>query len=142
MKILVISFSLSSGGAERFAVDLCNSLTGKHEVVMLTTDDDSVAANAYYRNELAGSVKYINLAAGSGHSAAALFGMFFVIQIQCVVFRDAADIRRKHGRAVRGDAVPYRKVRVVDALLRILGNAEDVQRDLVAEAPVLRGELF
>lgn len=80
MKILVISFSLSSGGAERFAVDLCNSLTGKHEVVMLTTDDDSVAANAYYRNELAGSVKYINLAAGSGHSVAALFGIMRVIR--------------------------------------------------------------
>lgn len=80
MKILVISFSLSSGGAERFAVDLCNSLSGKHEVVMLTTDDDSVASNAYYRKELAGSVKYINLAARSGHSAAALLGILRVIR--------------------------------------------------------------
>lgn len=80
VKILVISFSLSSGGAERFAVDLCNTLSGKHEVIMLTTDNDDVAANAYYRNELDSSIKYINLAARSGHSVSALLGILRVIR--------------------------------------------------------------
>lgn len=80
MKILVISFSLSSGGAERFAVDLCNSLSGKHEVIMLTTDDDASASNAYYRNELDNSVRYINLAASRGHSVSALTGVMRVIR--------------------------------------------------------------
>lgn len=80
MKILVISFSLSSGGAERFAVDLCNCLSRKHDVVFLTTDDDTVANNNYYRKELCNSVKYINLKARSGHSVSALLGIMRVIR--------------------------------------------------------------
>ena len=42
MKILQISFSLSSGGAERFVVDLSNELGKTNDVTLLTLKDDKV----------------------------------------------------------------------------------------------------
>ena len=42
MKILQIIFSLSSGGAERFVVDLSNELSKTNDVTLLTLKDDKV----------------------------------------------------------------------------------------------------
>lgn len=75
MKILEISYSLIPGGAEHFAVDLCNALTVGNEVVLLTTDDDRVLANRHYRSEVSRDVRYVNLGCKSGHSIPALFGI-------------------------------------------------------------------
>ena len=41
MKILYITYSLSSGGAERFVVDLSNELSSTCDVVLLTLKDDT-----------------------------------------------------------------------------------------------------
>ena len=52
MKILEVIFSLGSGGAEQFVVDLSNELSSKHEVVLLTLKDDSVENRDFYKNKL------------------------------------------------------------------------------------------
>lgn len=54
MKILHIIYSLSSGGAERFLVDLANELSQREDcdvrLLILKTDQDE--RNVFYKNEL------------------------------------------------------------------------------------------
>ena len=54
MKILQIAYSLSSGGGERFVVDLCNRLAEntKNKVTLLITNDARIPKNAHYLGEL------------------------------------------------------------------------------------------
>jgi len=68
MKIVQLSYSLSSGGAERFVVDLSNELSenGDNEIVLLTVDDDSVTKNSHYLSDVSPEVKYINLHVNNG----------------------------------------------------------------------------
>lgn len=68
MKILELSYSLSSGGGERFVVDLCNRLAenDENEVVLLTTDDDSIPKNVHYLGDLSPKVRFVNLHCPSG----------------------------------------------------------------------------
>jgi glycosyltransferase involved in cell wall biosynthesis len=62
MKILQIKYSLVSGGAERFVVDLSNELSDMgHDVYLSTLRDDSINNNGFYKNEISEKVKYINL---------------------------------------------------------------------------------
>lgn len=62
MKILQLKYSLVSGGAERFVVDLSNRLQEKGcEVYLCTIRDDSIGNNGFYKNEISSKVKYINL---------------------------------------------------------------------------------
>lgn len=68
MKILQIIFSLSSGGAERFVVDLSNELSKTNDVTLITLKDDTVNAEKrnFYKVDLSPRVKYINLGLGDG----------------------------------------------------------------------------
>lgn len=68
MKIVQLSYSLSSGGAERFVVDLSNYLSNIKdvEIILLTTDDDKIIKNTHYLSELSPKVKYINLHCSGG----------------------------------------------------------------------------
>lgn len=68
MKILQITFTLSSGGAERFVVDLSNELSKTNEVTLLTLKDDTVDAENrnFNRYDLSPRVKYMNLKLGDG----------------------------------------------------------------------------
>jgi len=62
MKILQIIYSLTSGGAERFVVDLCNEMTNKgHDVFLCTLRDDTENDQDFYKSELDERVKYFNL---------------------------------------------------------------------------------
>lgn len=63
MKILQITFWLSSGGAERFVVDLSNELSKTNDVTLLTLKDDTVDAENrnFYKFDLSSRVKYVNL---------------------------------------------------------------------------------
>lgn len=63
MKILQISFSLSSGGAERFVVDLSNELCKSNDVTLLTLKDDKVnpKQSQFYKFDLSDNVRYVNL---------------------------------------------------------------------------------
>lgn len=42
MKIIELQFNLSSGGAERFTVDLSNQLSNTDDVTLITLKDDKV----------------------------------------------------------------------------------------------------
>lgn len=81
MKILVLLYALSSGGAERFAVELSNELVeAGHQVTVVTTDNDAIGSNSFNRAELRPEVQYINLGARSGHQLSALLGINRVIR--------------------------------------------------------------
>ena len=76
MRILLITYSLTSGGAERFVVDLGNSLAKEgHEVYLLATDDGQIGNNDFYLSELSPQIQYMNLHARSGHRLRALTGI-------------------------------------------------------------------
>lgn len=68
MKILQITFTLSSGGAERFIVDLSNELSKSNDVTLLTLKDDTVDTENrnFYKFDLSTRVKYVNLGLGDG----------------------------------------------------------------------------
>ena len=67
MKILQIKYSLVSGGAERFVVDLSNELAYiGHHVYLATLLDDSINNNGFYNREISEKVNYINLKLNKG----------------------------------------------------------------------------
>lgn len=78
MKIVQLSYSLSSGGAERFVVDLSNhlSMIKDNEVILLTTDDDKITKNIHYLDELSSNVKYINLHCKGGLHPKSFFRVY------------------------------------------------------------------
>ena len=59
MKILEIIPQLSSGGAERFVVDLCNHLVKSNDVVLITYYQTGDAY--FYLPELSDSVRHVAL---------------------------------------------------------------------------------
>lgn len=63
MKILQIIYSLSSGGAERFVVDLSNELAELgHDVTLCVLREDELnIANKFYKNDISTKVNYLNL---------------------------------------------------------------------------------
>lgn len=62
MKILQISYSLASGGAERFVVDLSNELLRQgHDITLCVLRDDSIGNFGFYKNDLSEELNYINL---------------------------------------------------------------------------------
>ena len=66
MKILELHYSTAAAGAERLVIDLSNELSRNNELVLCTTDDDSILENSYYKNEISSRIKYINLKCKSG----------------------------------------------------------------------------
>ncbi len=59
MKIIEIIPQLSSGGAERFVVDLCNELSVRHEVILVVLHN--LKGNNFYLNELQPNVKVVSM---------------------------------------------------------------------------------
>ena len=70
MKILEILFTLQSGGAERFVVDLSNELSKTNDVTLLTLKDDRIDSEQrnFYKFDISNRVKYINLGLPDGFS--------------------------------------------------------------------------
>lgn len=58
MKILQITYSLTSGGAERLVVDLSNELSKYNEVHILTILDDEIGNNGFYKSILSKNIFY------------------------------------------------------------------------------------
>lgn len=53
MKILEVITALSSGGAERFVVDLCNQMVEDgHDVTILTLKNLNIGNNGFYLDDL------------------------------------------------------------------------------------------
>ena len=69
MKILQFIYDLGSGGAEKFIVNLSNSLVEEgHEVILLQLLDDNVDSRNFNRQFLSNKVKYINGGLSKGFS--------------------------------------------------------------------------
>lgn len=82
MKILQLTYSLSSGGAEHFVVDLCNqlSLNKNNEVYLLTLCNDNIPKNRHYYNELSCDIHYINIGAKSGFTWKSFIMIYKIIR--------------------------------------------------------------
>ena len=93
MKILQIIFSLSSGGAERFVVDLSNELSKNNDVTLLTLKDDKVDVEIrnFYKFDISERVNYMNLGLGDG------FHPLYLIQIYKVIKDFNPDVVHFHG---------------------------------------------
>lgn len=69
MRIVQVVFSLASGGAERFVVNLSNELARSgHEVMVLTLREDSKEQHSFNRKFLLSAVSYYCLGFSSGFS--------------------------------------------------------------------------
>ena len=80
MKILQITYSLSSGGGERFVVDLSNELIKNNEVILLQIQTNSNPDNAHYLPDVDKRIKYINLDSVKGLSLQVMKGIRRVIK--------------------------------------------------------------
>ena len=72
MKIIQLIFSLTSAGAERLVVNLCNELSKNNEVILITFVAEN-ATSTFYKPLLNNSIRYINLGCTSGLSLRAVF---------------------------------------------------------------------
>ena len=92
MKILHLTYSLSSGGGERFVVDLCNRLAqnDQNEVVLVTVLDDSNPFWMHYRQDLSNKVRFISLHCRKGVSFKSIWKVYRIIA------REKADVVHAH----------------------------------------------
>lgn len=84
MKILLLNYSLSSGGGERFTVDLCNRFAEnpQDEVIFLQVVDDRIGNAGHYLPDLSKKVRYINLEQPSGLTMGAYLGVYRMIKAE------------------------------------------------------------
>lgn len=82
MKILQITYSLASGGAERFVVDLSNELAKdkENEVYLLVIRDLSIPRNRHYLPELSKGVKCLNVGTKKGLCLKSVIGVYKTIK--------------------------------------------------------------
>lgn len=92
MRILEIIPQLSSGGAERFTVDLCNELANSNEVILLTFY--SLDKYGFYVSELSDNIKLICLNKQNGAS----FGTF--IKVLKFIRNSNPDVVHMHLRSI------------------------------------------
>ncbi len=81
IKILQLSFTLSSGGAERFVVDLCNHFAENtdNEIVLVITNEAN-ERNTHYLQELSSKVRFLSLGCKSGLSLKSFWRVFQIIK--------------------------------------------------------------
>lgn len=82
MKIIEIIPQLSSGGGERFTVDLCNELAGRGHEVMLVVLHELNDTTGFYKNELTAGVSLISMNKRMGFDWRLLFRLRKWIKIQ------------------------------------------------------------
>ncbi len=78
MKIFEVIPQLSSGGAERFTIDLCNELSKKHEVTLVVLH--SVEKFGFYRDELSSKVKVVSMNKRMGLDLSLMWRMMWMIK--------------------------------------------------------------
>lgn len=83
MKIVQITFNLSSGGGERFVVDLSNELSKTEEVVLVQIQSNEDSHNAHYLPELNPQIKYVNLGFKEFVSFAVINKIYRTIKKEC-----------------------------------------------------------
>ena len=82
MKILQLTYTLSSGGGERFVVDLSNELSKHDEIVLVQIVSNENEDMAHYLGDVAKSVKYINLNCKSGLSNEVFYRVYKTIKAE------------------------------------------------------------
>lgn len=80
MRILEVVLSLTSGGAERLVVDLCNELSKQEDVTLLVLKDLRNGENGFYRNDVSSRVKIVNLGFKDGFNLSYLFKVFSAVK--------------------------------------------------------------
>lgn len=82
MKIIELQFNLSSGGAERFTVDLSNQLSNTDDVTLITLKDDKIEPEkrCFYKFDLLSTVKYKNLGFGNGFKLSYWWKIYRIIK--------------------------------------------------------------
>lgn len=88
MKIFEIIPQLSSGGAERFTIDLCNELSTKHEVTLIVLH--SVEKFGFYADELASNVRLVSMDKRMG------FDMSFLFRLWRLIKKEKPDVVHTH----------------------------------------------
>lgn len=78
MKIIEIIPQLSSGGAERFVVDLCNELAGRHEVILVVLHN--VDKYGFFSKELHKNVRLVSMNKRMGLDVRLFFRLFLFIK--------------------------------------------------------------
>lgn len=78
MKIIEIIPQLSSGGAERFLVDLCNELAGRHEVILVVLHN--VDKYGFFCKELHKNVRLVSMNKRMGLDVRLFFRLFQLIK--------------------------------------------------------------
>lgn len=79
MKILQLIFSLSSGGAERFTIDLCNELSKNNEVYLCVVQSDQDKNLSFFKSQINEKVNYINFGCSKGINLKTFFTIFKVL---------------------------------------------------------------
>lgn len=92
MKIIEIIPQLSSGGGERFTVDLCNKLAESDEVTLVVLH--SVEETGFYARELSPHLKIVSMRKKRGMD----FGLFW--KVLKLIRRERPDIVHTHLRAI------------------------------------------
>jgi len=80
MKIIQITYSLSSGGGERFLVDLSNDLCTDNEVYLVQILSNDNPAHSHYLPDLDSRITYLNLNCTSGVSFDVLLKVYQTIK--------------------------------------------------------------
>mgnify|MGYP003310482948 CR=1 FL=1 len=95
MKIVQLIYSLSSGGAERFVVDLSNRLTGDkcNEVIILVVNDLLQNGSSHYLPDVGENVRVISL----GHKG---LGMRSIFGIMKVIRKERPDVVHCHSNLI------------------------------------------
>ena len=88
MKIFEIIPQLSSGGAERFTIDLCNELSTKHEVTLIVLH--SVEKFGFYADELASNVRLVSMDKRMG------FDMSLLFRLRRLIKKEKPDVVHTH----------------------------------------------
>lgn len=83
MRILQLIFSLTSGGAEKFTVDLSNELSKSHEVYLCVILSEENENNSFFKSQIGNKVNYINLSCSKGINLKTFITIFkLVIKIK------------------------------------------------------------
>lgn len=112
MKILQITFNLSSGGGERFVVDLSNELSHNEDVVLVQIQSNENPLNAHYLPDLSDKVRYINLGFQEGVSWSVMYKLYRLMK------KEKPDVVNAHCTLlpIALAAIAYRKPRYFHTL--------------------------
>lgn len=80
MRIIELTYALSSGGGERLLVDLSNELCKQNEVTIVQILSNDDPSNAHYLPDVDKRIKYINLNSRKGLSCRVLTSVLLTIQ--------------------------------------------------------------